>query len=641
MNYKLPCIQSLITTAVLSVLVLAPLKAKEVKYRVSDIPKELKENARSVIRQDQEEFEVKSTNNAVFRITYAITVLNKNGIDDAIFTQSYDKFRKVSSISGKVYDENGEMVKRIPSDEILDHSAISGYSIYDDSRIKYIDPKYRTIPFTVEYTYEITFNSFYTYPIWNPIEDYNISVEKSSFKIISPKSLSFNYKERNIATKAAITSNSDRNIYYWEVFNQKALIAEPYSPSYLEFTPIVLSVPNEFEFGGYKCTLKDWQNLGEWRCKLGENRNILSDETIHYILKLTSGEQNDYDKIRKIYEFMQAKTRYVNVTKGIGGLQPIEAATVDRLSYGDCKALSNYMQSLLDVIGIKSNIIWAHAGNSMININTDIPFDNTNHEFLCVPLKDDTLWLECTNQRIPCGYIGDFTDDRDVLLIDKNNSKIVHTKSYSALDNTESRKTMVKFTSANGGEAAINANYKGCLGYEEIAPIYYSDDADKKKILSNRISLPGFQLRNFAYKENKAIIPSFDETLNISFQNYGTIAGQRVFIPLNFINRFESNPERVRNRKTDVIIRRPYIERDTVIYELPANSKVEVLPNPIEIATQFGTYKAKAEIINNKLVYTRFFQMNKGKYPPTAYADLLDFYEKISNADRVQCSLTL
>jgi hypothetical protein len=224
------------------------------------------------------------------------------------------------------------------------------------------------------------------------------------------------------------------------------------------------------------------------------------------------------------------------------------------------------------------------------------------------------------------------------LLIDGENSKVVHTKAYTADDNTESRISYVKLTSVNGGEATVNANYKG-LNYEQILPIYLSDDADKKRRIQNRISLPGFQLNAYAYTEHKAIIPSFDETLKLSFSNYGTASGQRVFLPLNFMNRLVNLPERVRNRKTDVLIRRPFTEIDTVVYELPPNCEVEVLPAPVEIKTQFGTYTSKAEKVEGKLKYVRYYRLNKGKYPPTAYVDLLDFFEKISTADRLQCSL--
>jgi hypothetical protein len=78
---------------------------------------------------------------------------------------------------------------------------------------------------------------------------------------------------------------------------------------------------------------------------------------------------------------------------------------------------------------------------------------------------------------------------------------------------------------------------------------------------------------------------------------------------------------------------------DTVIYELPFLYKIESIPNPINIKSQFGNYTAQAELNSNKLVYIRTLKINKGKYPPAAYTDFLDFLEKVLTADNIKCSL--
>jgi hypothetical protein len=331
------------------------------------------------------------------------------------------------------------------------------------------------------------------------------------------------------------------------------------------------------------------------------------------------------------------KTRYVSIQTGIGSWQPFDADKVDRLSFGDCKALSNYMKSMLEAIGIKAYYTLVKAGDYQADLVKEFPHNQFNHIFLCVPIKKDTLWLECTNQRDPFGYLGTFTDDRDVLVIDKDNSKIVHTKAYTAEDNKEIRTSKVKLDNT-GGSATVLAVYKG-INYDRMLPILLSDDTDKKRIVTENISLPGFQLKNFAFKETKQIIPSIEETLNINFENYGTVMGSRMLVPLNFMNRFNSIPERVRSRKTDVYIRRSHSEVDTVVYELPFIYKAESLPQPVSIQSQFGKYEAKAEIKAEKLFYVRTLEIKKGLYPPSAYTDLIDFYEKIEAADNLKLSL--
>ncbi|MEZ5148898.1 MAG: hypothetical protein R2759_17955 [Bacteroidales bacterium] len=52
-----------------------------------------------------------------------------------------------------------------------------------------------------------------------------------------------------------------------------------------------------------------------------------------------------------------------------------------------------------------------------------------------VPLANDTLWLECTNQDMPFAYLGTFTDNRRALAITDNGGVLVRTKSYEADSN--------------------------------------------------------------------------------------------------------------------------------------------------------------------------------------------------------------
>jgi hypothetical protein len=50
---------------------------------------------------------------------------------------------------------------------------------------------------------------------------------------------------------------------------------------------------------------------------------------------------------KKALEFMlcSKKSRYVSIQVGIGGWKPILYTDVDRLGYGDCKALTNYTKA--------------------------------------------------------------------------------------------------------------------------------------------------------------------------------------------------------------------------------------------------------------------------------------------------------
>lgn len=616
------------------------LSAKEVKYPVADIAKELKENARSVIRTDEKTFEIKSTSYATLNVTRAITILNKNGLQDAIFHEEYGKYSKLSGIKGKIYNANGELVKKISPDEVIDLSAISGFTLYEDQRVKLIDPKILSLPFTVEYSFDESFNGLYAYPTWFPQPDYNISVEKSIFNAIVPKGFSFRYKEYNLTSRAQVTSEGEKVIYQWSANNFRALEPEPYSVPLEGFYSFVRMAPSDFEFANRKGNLSSWENIGVWACSLTEGKDKLPDEVVANVKKLVLGLSTDIEKVKRIYEFMQDRTRFVSIQIGIGGLEPFDASTVHRLAYGDCKALSNYLKALLNAVGIRSIDCWVKAGENSQYIDREFPSDQFNHVFLCVPLGKDSIWLECTDQRNPFGFLGTFTDDRDILLLEKNKSRIVHTPAYGIENNLQKRIANIKLNEDGTGNADVHSIYKG-ICYSEMSHLYYSDDKDRRRMISEDIKFPSFAISDYKYKEQRDVIPVLEEDLNIAFENCFAMMGARRFLSVNFANKLKDVPGNVRSRKSDVLIRRPFMDIDTIIYHLPITLKPESLPNPVTIKTQFGEYRAKVEFKDNKLYYSRVFQLNKGKYPASAYAGFVDFYDKIAFADNMKCALII
>jgi hypothetical protein len=59
----------------------------DIKYNTSDIPTELLENAKAVVRYENVEFEVISPEKALQKVIFAITIVNKNGLRNSRLKQ--------------------------------------------------------------------------------------------------------------------------------------------------------------------------------------------------------------------------------------------------------------------------------------------------------------------------------------------------------------------------------------------------------------------------------------------------------------------------------------------------------------------------------------------------------------------------
>ncbi|MBN2486890.1 MAG: DUF3857 domain-containing protein [Bacteroidales bacterium] len=607
-------------------------------YAVSEVPEALKANARAVIRADETHVEIVSLTKVNIKHKLVVTVLNENGQELAYFQEFYDKFSKISKIKGTVYDANGKKIRGIPGSEIYDFSAIAGFSAYDDSRRKVIDPRIATYPTTVEYTWETTTDNLRYIRDWYPVKGYNISLQKSVYTLVGPESVEFRHYERNLPQTGITTNNGGTITKSWVAENLAAYKYEPFSSPLDNFVPNVIFSPTEFEFAKTSGNAGSWNDIGKWAWGLNQGRDVLPDATIQKIKALTGLATSDEEKVQIVYHYLQNNTRYVSIQVGIGGFQPFEASVVDKFAYGDCKALSNYMYALLKAVGIKSHYTLVNAGYNQQKVVPGFPSIRFNHVFLCVPLENDTLWLECTSQTNPCGYLGHFTDDRDVLLIKEDGGHLVHTKAYTAGENIKSTKAVVNLSPDGSGQVQISRKYQG-LYYDEIEPVLRSDDADKKKLMYKAIKIPDFIINSFRHEVIKSRIPVVTEEIEVGLGNYATLLGGNMFLPLNLLNRQESLPKRADDRKSDIYMPRAYTETDTVIYNLPEGYTWGGNAERTELISEFGTYIAELYAEGNQIVYIRSFIQNKGMYPKTEYTKLYEFSEKIALADQKKIAL--
>ena len=605
-------------------------------YAVSNIPVELKKNANAVIRIDNHLFELHSPGTATYIRKYAITILNDKADRYSHFVEGYDKQRKIKNIKGNIYNENGALIRRIKKKEIIDQTAVSGGSLYEDSRIKAIEIIHNVYPYTVEIEFEVKYSGLLIYPSWFPVKNYKIAVENSTYKILIPHDMDFQYRLQNYDAKPIESTSGNNKTYEWTMKNYSALKNEPFSPDAINVLPKLIFSPNKFEYDGHRGNMESWESYGRWMNYLLEGRDVLEEETVQKINQLVNGVESKEEKVRIIYEHLQSKTRYISIQLGIGGLQPFEAKEVDKNGYGDCKALSNYTRAMLKAVGINSYYATIGAGPGHKSIDPSFTFKGyTNHVILCVPIESDTIWLECTSQNQPFGFLGRFTDDRNALLITEDGGKIVRTTRYDQSVNTQLRNATVKIDKTGNAQLNVTTKYKG-LQYENVEYQFQRNEKEQKESLYERLDISNMEIEKFNYSQDKNRIPEATEELDLKIKNYASVSGKRVFIPLNILNKTKRIPPKVKDRKTDIVMGYAYIDTDEITYEVPGYFKIEHLPESVDFESDFGSYSASVTKKENKITYVRTIKMNKGTYPPERYDELLDFYKKMVRADKMK-----
>lgn len=612
-------------------------KAKDIKYPVSAIPAELKQNVNAVVRLDESIFKITSKNSSSVHNHFVITIFNANAKRYAETVIGYDKMRKIKDIKAAAYDQFGESIKKIKYADITDQAAFDGVSLFSDNRLKYFDLAQPTYPYTVEVEYDIEYDFLCFIDGATVLGSENISVEHFKYQLIYPTSLKPRYRTLNIETKPVVASpSSNTESLTWTIDNILPLKIEPMSPRSRYLQEIEVS-PNDFELSGYSGSMSSWKSIGSWLSTLNQGRDKLPEETKRKIHQLTAGLKTNEEKAKVLYEYMQSKTRYVSIQLGIGGWQPFEASTVDQTGYGDCKALSNYMVAMLKEVNVPAYYAIITGSRTNKGFDPSFPTNRANHAVVAVPTATDTLWLECTSQTSPFAYTSDFIDNRYALLVTENGGKLVKTTYYPGEKNVQSRIADVTLDVNGNAKAKVTTTYSGLqYGNDGLEFIVNQSTDDQKKWIQRTTQIPNFDVGQFTLINKKDKIPTAVVKMDLTLNKLASVSNKRIFLTPNLMNKSSFIPEKIDNRKTPFILGQGFIDIDTIKYQIPESIYPEFLPPTTKLSSRFGTYESGFKLDAGSLIYYRKMTRKDGQYPAESYQELIDFYKSVNKADNTK-----
>jgi hypothetical protein len=324
----------------------------------------------------------------------------------------------------------------------------------------------------------------------------------------------------------------------------------------------------------------------------------------------------------------------VGIQLGIGGLKPFAASFVDKKKFGDCKALSNYMQAMLNTAGIKSYQALINAGYNRLPVDSSFAHDEFDHVILCVPNKGDTIWLECTSRDAPFGIPGSFTENRRALLITEEGGVMVSTPKSDAKQNQFHTTTTIQLTEEGGGTAGIQWRSTGAIA-RRLKDNLLDDNADEQKdYLMNRMG--------FKQPDEFTITPEISNTepmqtsLKMIFEKIPDFStGSKLFLPPRVYKFWSRALPKTENRKTDYYFEYPFISSDTTRYILPEGFTVETLPKGQNLT--FGNFIYKSSYAfdktNKTIIIYCTLVLSELRIPATRFAEARLFFNEILKDD--------
>lgn len=557
-----------------------------------------------------------------------LTIHNKHGFDHAYFTEWTSPQRRINRVQIEIFDAHGKRIKKYNKMDLVDMANSASYEVVD-TRVLAFKPQYQNYPFRITTYTEKTLKGFIGLPSWMPRNEFHMAVKEARLKLDISNEIPVRMFEKNLEIDE-ITQVENRTIYEWKVQNLAAVEDTGDIRNFRNIQSKVIVAPKRFRYDGYQGNLESWEAFGNWYLQLNQNRNNLTSETKAFLRKIPKDDVQE--TVSLIYEFMQSRTRYISIQLGIGGFQTMPALEVDENGYGDCKALTNYMKSMLQYVQIPSNYVLVKAGRNKKDVIKEFPSSQFNHVFLGIPIEQDTIFLECTSQSQPFNYLGDFTDDRNVLWVEQDNSKIIRTPVYDESYNREYAVASINLNDDGSGLLQVHKTHEGF--FSDFYDYYLHRTSEQLESQHyDQFSYPDFKIQEVKIKPREKSYPRYQRNFELLVNNLTRSTRGRLIIPANLLEPLN------RYLEVDQIdgfarVKRGFSIVDSVTVNIPADHFLPEIPEDVEISNSFGSYRFITKRTPKGLAYKREIVIFKGEYTEDTFDEFHHFYKEIKRNDR-------
>lgn len=564
----------------------------------------------------------------VYLDTTVIRINERMGDHDAKDRIYFQKGEKSSFGDIWIEDVLGNKIRKLRKNEIEESSSVSDFSLYEDRMVKSFEAKHHRYPYRLNYTKKLERKRF-TNIISLDYSGSKTPVKNGLIVLQHPldqpvKQRIENIDEYMVDTVGQMVCHKFR--YSYQPNTQK----EKFASVNTSTAPQIIIAPIEFKYG-VRGRNETWQDFGNWIYELNRKRDDLPLREEEKIDQLVEGMQSERQKIHILYKYLQENTRYVNVSTHIGGLQTHSAEYVVQNRYGDCKALTNYMQSMLKYVGIDSYYTLIYNDDMVHDLDDDFSYNAFNHVILSVPLDGDTLFLECTSKNSSMGYIGTSNQGRRALLVKENGSKLISTPKMSASEVLCTRDFDLNIPENDESSLVLKVKEKG-RDYERLNA--YATNASRNTIdyfVREYVLTGSFEMTNYQIEKEKSDSASIDITINYKMNNLCKKYGNNLALSPFPIHSF--GLEEPDKRTQDLQIDYPIYKKDKLKVRFEG-SDISKLPADIEYSSPYGDYyKVSYSKEGANVIIEKEFLITDKRLSVDEYKDFYLFTVKVKNAE--------
>ena len=543
----------------------------------------------------------------VFEDILLLTSPSSYTVKESVTTSSFFELGKIEA-STLVY-KNGKY--RPIKVEQFNEKENSGSSFYDDTKL--LTFKYPSLAEgarkTLRYKEKIKNPRFLNSVLFAS----NHPIESKVYTLKVDKEVKLNFKKYNLE-EVNITHTEKKSkgaiLHQWKATGIEGLKLESGTPNIRYFIPHMIPIIESYTNDNKEIVLtKSPDDLYNWYYSLVKdiNQESPSQEMVDLVNEITKGKDQNIDKVKAIYYWVQENIKYIAFEYALGGFVPREANNVFTKKYGDCKDNSSILFEMLKIAGLEGNLTWIGTRDVPYSYN-ELPTPAVdNHMILSYTEDDKTYYLDATGRYLAIDLPSAFIQGKEALIgkgegnFEIKKVPIVSETKNKIIESTKLR--LNKDLDLEGQGILTLSGYPKIDAFFNLERIktkeqhtdFYKNSLQKG---SNNFIIKDFKESN-KYSYEKPLIVDY----NFEINNYVQHFENEVYINLNLntdLLNFKSQSERTYDREFEYKATLAYSN----ILEIPDNMQLDYIPENFSVNNPLFDIKINYEKKEDSLIYT-------------------------------------
>lgn len=437
-------------------------------------------------------------------------------------------------------------------------------------------------------------------------------VSSSQIKIDVPDWLELNIQELNFDKEKPSFLEEDLGsvtTYTYTLKDIKTHDAFSRVPRRNKLNAHLILIPASYTNNGQqKDLMKEVDDLYEWYASLVQEVDNENEKLKSIVEKLIADKEEDLEKIKAIYYWVQDNIRYIAFENGIMGFKPESCQKVFNNRYGDCKGMANLTKEMLKIAGYDARLTWLGT--------TDLPYDYTipsllvdNHMICTVLFEDEKIYLDATEKYADLYNYAYRIRGKEVMIEDGENFIIEKIPASDYQKNREYYQhefDLVEDKLVGKGRYSLDGNRKTRL-FNIMASIPESEwDKSLKSFLKNADKNIQLDIRNQPDLKDRDDMPTFE--YDVSIANQVIDLGDELYVNPEIEYEFYDY-EMEEDRDVAFEFSGTYFIEQETILNIPESWNVSYLPEPLEIQHDKYSFKLEYQKEDGKIKYNKSFKI--------------------------------